>query len=618
MKLIVVILILISCSKNQDKGRNISSAEIIRRNYSIDPDAVKKLKGVDWKQTFAEIFSKHINQEKINSQVPYPQSLKIKESIYYNSKPFEEIFLEILKEPSSIEIVEKKEKILSNDRVLESFVKRKLSEKDFFRTKARDLIEILENEFEKENGPIGNYFETSLGKTMMETLKDTVFIILPGFGNHLIQEMVLPDLVEDINEYYGRPRTRPFMKGGLNPGFIDYKEYYGQPARLVQFDIVQPMGKDIGTTFSTHVENAKALKIWIEQLPDFYKEKEIVFVGYSKGATLATQLLVDSPEIRDRTRALISLGGPLQGSSLAEFLSKNIYDLGAMPEFSELNDKIKNLPLKLDFDYTAKTLAKNAFKDNLFFKSLLENLPFISENNKKSLQDLFEKIFYEDSRVILEGLYEEGTSHMLDWNLKYLNQESFDRPIALFNLSFLASYKDFLLRGPIGEDGSKLPPEVVPQFSAKGIDQKNLSLDMVSQLLISLNNQEIIPGGLTDSMVNWNNSKFPIFDPLPLSESYPEEVLSKAYEENVFFKANFTFEEFISTPRKDIFKKRGTGDMDFIDLGEVRGTHWSTMFRQVARLPDSDEKLSHVHSFPHKAMFKALIETYGIYKLIRD
>lgn len=618
MKLIVVILILISCSKNLEKGRNISSAEIVRKNYSIDPDAVKKLKGVDWKQTFAEIFSKHINQDKFNSLVPYPQSLKIKESIYYNSKPFEEIFLEILKEPSSIEVVEKKEKILSNDKVLESLIKRKLSEKDFIRTKAHDLIEFLENDFEKENGPIGNYFETSLGKAMMETLKDTVFIILPGFGNHLIQEMVLPDLMEDINEYYGRERTRPFIKGGFNPGFIDYKEYYGKPSRPIQFDIVEPMGKDVGTTFSTHTEIARALKVWIDQLPLFYKDKEIVFVGYSKGATLATQLLVDFPEIRDRTRALISLGGPLQGSSFAEFLSKNINRIGATPELAELNDKIKKLPLNLDFDYTVKTLAKNAFEDNLFFKGLLENLPFLSENEKKSVKDLFEKIFLEDSRVVLEGLYEEGTSHMLDWNLKYLNQESFDRPIALFNLSFLASYKDFLLHGPIGEDGSKLPPEVVPQFSAKGIEQKSFSLDMVSQLLLSINNQETIPGGLTDSMVNWNNSKFPTFDPLPLSETYPEEVLSKAYEENIFFKANFTFEEFISTPRKDIFKKRGTGDMDFIDLGEVRGTHWSTMFRQVARLPDSDEKLTHVHSFPHKAMFKALIETYGLYKLIRD
>ncbi len=613
-----MIIILLSCSKNLEKGRNISSVEIIRKNYSIDPEAERKLKSVDWKQTFAEIFAKHIKQDKFKSQIPYTQSLKIKESIYYNSKPFDEIFLEILREPSSMEVTKRKEEVLSNKRVLESLANHKISKKDFLRTGAYDLIEFLENDLEKEDGPIGNYFETSLGNKMMETLKDTVFIILPGFGNHLIQEMVLPDLVEDINEYYGRSRTRPFINGGFNPGFINYKEYYGNSTRLIQFDIVQPMGKDIGTTFSTHSENAKALKIWIDELPNIYKEKEIVFVGYSKGATLATQILTDFPEIRDRTRAIISLGGPLQGSSLAEFLSQNIYNLGDNPEFSAIKDNLSHLPLKLDFDYTVKALAKNAFKENLFFKKLLENIPFISINHKNSLKDLFEKVFYEDSRVILEGLYEEGTTHMLDWNLKYLNQEYFDRPIALFNLSFLANYKDFLLRGPIGEDGSKLSPEVVPQFSAKGIDQKSLSLDQLSQLLLSINNQETIPGGLTDSMVNWNNSKFPIFDPLPLNKSYTEEVLSKAYETNVFFKTNFTFDEFVSLPRKDIFTKRGMANMDFVDLGEVRGTHWSTMFRQVARFPGSDEKLGHIHSFPHKAMFKTIIETYGIYKLIRD
>jgi pimeloyl-ACP methyl ester carboxylesterase len=614
MRLVIIILLLFSCSKKLDQIRKISSEEVPRKNFFIDPVAKEKLKKIDWKETFAKIFINHINQDEIKAPNSYPPFMKIKESIYYHPKPFETIYQDIMEEPTSLGIVEKKEKVLSNDRTLENLLRRKFSKLDFYRTGARGFVDFLEKEFEKEEGPIGNYFETSLGQSMMDILQDTIFIILPGFGNHLIQEMVFPDLVEEINEYYGRARSRPFFQDSV----ISYREYYGNPSREIKFDILQPMGKEIGSTFAIHSEQSKALKDWIIQLPSFYSDKNIVFIGYSMGATLALQILADFPEIRDRTRGIISLGGPLQGSTLADFLSKTIYNLAPSSGVNDLKEKLASLPGKLQFEKVIKSLSNNAFEKSLFFKNIIEKIPFLSENFKLSANQLFERIFYEDSRVILEGLYEEGTTHMLDWNLKYLNQEYFDRPIALFNLSFLANYKDFLIRGPIGEDGSKKPPEIIPQFLERGIDTKAFSLDLFSQILISFNNQETIPGGLTDSMVNWNNSKFPIFDPLPLKDTYLKPVLQNAYQTNDFLKSNFSYENFISLPRKEIFQSKGLGEMDFVDLGEVRGTHWSCFFRQVVRLPTMDEKLSHVHSFPHKALLKSIIETYGIYKLIRD
>lgn len=618
MRLVIIIFLLFSCSKKLDQIRKISSEEIPRKTFFIDPVAKEKLKKVDWKETFAKIFANHINQDEIKAPNSYPSFMKIKESIYYNPKPFETIYQDILEEPTSLGVLEKKEKVLSNDRTLEKLIRRKFSRMDFYRTGARSFVEFLEKEFEKEEGPIGNYFETSLGQSMVDILQDTIFIILPGFGNHLIQEMVFPDLVEEINEYYGRPRSRPFFQESLTQGFINYREYYGNPSREIKFDILQPMGKEIGSTFATHAELSKTLKDWIIQLPGFYSEKDIVFIGYSMGATLALQILADFPEIRDRTRGIISLGGPLQGSTLADFLSKTIYNLVPSSGINELKEKLASLPINSNLDTVIKSLEKNAFEKSLFFKKLIENIPFLSENFKVSANQLFEKLFYEDSRVILEGLYEEGTTHMLDWNLKYLNPEYFDRPITFFNLSFLANYKDFLIRGPIGEDGSKKPPEIIPQFLERGIDTKAFSLDMLSQILISFNNQETIPGGLTDSMVNWNNSKFPVFDPLPLKDTYLKPVLQNAYQSSDFLKSNFSYEDFISLPRKEIFQKKDLGEMVFVDLGELRGTHWSCFFRQVVRIPTIDEKLSNVHSFPHKALLKSIIETYGIYKLIRD
>jgi hypothetical protein len=119
-------------------------------------------------------------------------------------------------------------------------------------------------------------------------------------------------------------------------------------------------------------------------------------------------------------------------------------------------------------------------------------------------------------------------------------------------------------------------------------------------------------------MVNWNNSKSPVFDPLPLNRTNPEPVLLNAYQSNDFFKNNFTYEDFKSLPRKDIFRRKGLENMDFVDLGEVRGTHWSGFFRQVLKNPLVEGTPSHQHSFPHKSFMKSIIETYGIYKLIRD
>ncbi len=617
MRLVIIIFLLFSCSKRL--GREITSLEEIpRKNFIVNPKNQERLRKVDWKESFAKIFSKHIIQDEFKSLKPYPNSMKLKESIYYNQNPFEKIYKDILEEPSSIEVIEKKEKILSDQRTLDNLANKNFSRRDFFKTGAEDFVKLIENELEKENIPTENYFDTPIGQSIMDILQDTIFIILPGFGNHLIEEMVLPDLMDDINSYYGRNKTRPYIREGINQGFIPYEVYYGSPTRDVKFDILQPMGKDVGTTFSTHAELAKSLREWIYNLPSFYSDKKIVFIGYSKGATLALQILADFPDVRDRTRGLISLGGPLQGSTLAEFLSQGVYGISSSVGVNELKEELNKLPVNLNLDKVVDELSTNTFQQSLFLKNIIERIPYLPETVKASIRQMFQAIFYEDSRVILEGLQEEGTTHMMDWNLKYLNQEYFDRPMVFFNLSFLANFKDFLIKGPIGDDGSKIPPEFVPQFSKDGVDTKKLSLDSLSQVLISINNQEVIPGGLTDSMVNWNNSKFPIFDPLPLKETYTEGFLNETYQKNDFLKQNFNYQDFISLPRKEIFKKKGLGDMDFIDLGEVRGTHWSTMFRQVVRFPNIDIKNSHLHSFPHKSMMKSIIETYGIYKLIRD
>ena len=58
-----------------------------------------------------------------------------------------------------------------------------------------------------------------------------------------------------------------------------------------------------------------------EYLQDYAPGEEVVLLGYSKGAVDALQAIVDYPAVCERTRAVVSLAGAVQGSPLAENVS---------------------------------------------------------------------------------------------------------------------------------------------------------------------------------------------------------------------------------------------------------------------------------------------------------
>lgn len=620
MKIIFILLILFGCSKKTGPKRTISSTEVPRKFFSIKTENEERLKGVDWKLLFAEIFAKHVSQDPINSLATYSKFLKVKESIYYNEDKFDKIFNSIGEERTSIGVFERREKLLSNKKTIKKLIKGKITNQDF--ENAEPFIELLNQQLSKSTGPIGNYFATKLGQKVMKALKDTVFIVLPGFGSHTIQEMVLPELVDEINEYYGRKNSRPYIKTLFDAKYLDYRIYYKKPNREHSFDIIQPMGKEMGTSTSYHELNSKMLKEWIDNLPEHYADKKIVFIGYSKGATIASHIISVFSDIRDRTRAIFSLGGALQGSNNAETVLRSIYEVNPSVSQYEFKESIQNVPKTSDLDDLTEKLLKNYLKDYAFLSTLARNASKLPPSYKKVLQDLLDQATGGDLKDLLGGLYEEGQFYMLNWNLENLNEKYFDRPVALFNLSFIANMKDFLQRGPITETGGKRPPEIVPQLSPSGIDTSRFSVDFLAQTLTSLSIFEKSPLGMTDTQIAWNDSKSPLLDHLPLKISFTDKELKKVYEnkkfKSFFQKNNISFADFRSIPRKDLYKKRGVDGMHFIDLGEVRGTHWSCMFRQVLRIPGVPEHNSHIHSFPHKSMFKSIIETYTIYKIIRD
>lgn len=76
--------------------------------------------------------------------------------------------------------------------------------------------------------------------------------------------------------------------------------------------------------------NARELARQVDALPQ--DARRLVIVGHSKGAVDALQMLVDRPDIAQRTAALLSVAGALQGSPLADSLG-GLYGItfGALP-----------------------------------------------------------------------------------------------------------------------------------------------------------------------------------------------------------------------------------------------------------------------------------------------
>lgn len=583
------------------------------------------LENTDYKRLFSEILTKHIIQDshRFDEKTDDP-FFKIKDSIYFNPKPFEELYLDILKEKKSISAFKKREELLSNNKTLTDLMNSGITPPNALKwekTNAFSFVNELQNQFKDKGHREGNYFKTKVGKKVLEHLKDTIFILLPGFGNHTVAHMGLPDLIKDINLYYGRSRFRPYRLLQIIPTFTNYKKYYGNNNQKVGFDILQPMGMELGLSTGRHEHNSAKLREWINGLPGGYADKKIVFLGYSKGTTIALDVVKDFEDIRKRVKGIIGLAGPFQGSISAEMTMRRLFRItpaGTKEAFIEWSKSISSSEMV----YTLLNKYADSFSEKhpivSYFLSSITNL---NEEHFETVKAHIEYLISQDMREVINGFYEESQYHMLDWSIKHLNNETFDQPISIFSLSFLSNINDFFIKGPISENGEKSPPEMIPQLTVNGgIDFESFSPDILVLKLTSMDTMEYTPGGTSDTQVAWADSKPITFDPTPLSLSFTNKELMNMYKDEdnqeFFKKNNLSFTQFKNSPRNKIFKSKNLDNVEFVDLGEVRGTHWSNVFRQVLKLPGFPIEWGHNHVFPNRALAKTLMETYTIKVLL--
>ena len=119
---------------------------------------------------------------------------------------------------------------------------------------------------------------------------------------------------------------------------------------------------------------------------------------------------------------------------------------------------------------------------------------------------------------------------------------------------------------------------------------------------------------MMDTQVTWPDSKSFFLDPRPLADQFTEDEIKKIYDELNLNWDKPSLRTFISSPRKSLIPKNLRENLQFIDLGEVRGSHWSIPFTQAIRIPNSHPSLSFQNQFPRKEFLLSIIQTYALYK----
>ena len=487
---------------------------------------------------------------------------------------------------------------------------------------AGDLLAALTQQHRVRIDSSKNYFDTEIGQTVLESLKDYLLVVVPGFGSHTMSDYTYAELVEAANTYYGRPAKREATKDkftgemlyvGENSPEQFYLEKPGSPE--LKLDVVHPLGYELGNSMTRDKDTAQYLKEWVEALPPRYKDKKIIFFGYSKGSPIAHNCVQLFPSMRKRTQLIVTLAGATQGSIAAQS------GMDILLRFTRSENKegaIQKLTSKVN---VLRSFIRNLLGSTAGMMTSPEQADYFTGVNGSSIMALFGLVGkVADAKAFsksLDGVDDLTNFQRIKWNLLHLNDDDFDRPLTVMNFSVITMAKDLFYPGQIRDDQDLEPPLVVPQFLDSGkINDSFFSRDAVFLHLTSILGFMQAPGGLFDTQVGWMDSKSMQLDQRPLSESLSDErlvTLAKEVKAETGFDLPKGFESMDRSQLLRTFNElRGKTlkNLKAIDLGDVRGNHWDISFRQVYK-PETGKYYE--HRFPRKAALTGLVETVALW-----
>jgi hypothetical protein len=498
--------------------------------------------------------------------------------------------------------------------------------------------------------PGTNYFRTRSGQAVLESLKDYVLVIIPGFGSHTIQDYSWPEIVRQANEYYGRKdesnpnnpyqrvarTTKSTPREKLGEDLVLFHRTNQNPD--VKFDIIHPLGFELGFSMGRDEESAQELANRLSEIKKIpaYKDKKFILLGYSKGAPIATKMVAIRPDIGRDVVAVVTMAGVVQGALPANSLMDDLVQKSGKKRFPAAEEYLKTAKDTFNRSYEKINARYEGLSDGYF--NQLESAKNSSEYGRR-LSEIFGRAFNlegsgiqnalrepRDREKMIEGINDMSNFQSIRWNLQNMNDESFRTPITFFNFSMLTNVKDFVMPNPGNLNVALTAPTVVPQLyynAGFGIDYSRFSRDNVFLYLTSISGFEEAAGGLFDTQVEWLDTKSTFLDSRPLAYSLSKSQL-EIFNEVVLSdrdpnkRLTIQGSEFLYTPRHQLVnilnerRRKTSNNINVVDLGDFRGTHWDVAFEQVYK-PKTQQKF-YTHQFPRRAVQASILELLAIYK----
>lgn len=593
---------------------------------------------VDWKLLFNQLFALELRKEHVLPVSPRaPEELfdrLLRAYTQYAPGTFNDAIDAITSVESSDEAYEARLAFYENP------ANRKLiAAADFSASVGEDLREIpavarFLGEIERHRDrPIeaGEHFlDSPEGRSLVRAFRvdggvndqEVALVLVPGFAGHTIKFNLFEEMVSDINETYGRPAERPMLREeGLDLEPEGHTVFYGRHnRRRNHFDILQPVGSELGNTTGSNDEMVELIGQWIDTLPARYERKKLILMGYSKGAPIVLELVRRRPELASRVLGYVTFLGVVQGTNIARGALEQAESLLRDVPVGTFIDQLRGekraqlatvlSPLFSDVDLSWLSLPRI----RAVFDVLGQDIAPIERQIDRALVG-------RELREVLDGARDLSPLARTRWNLAHLDDDTFREPVWVMSLSALTDVRDFVRPPGLGPEGPAVQSLLAPALTPSGdLDWRQLSLDALFLYLTSIDGFKTAPGGLFDTQVDLGATKLPLIDRRPLSASLTTAELEALWADEALralLRRNGVrlLEELANRPRCDLIPPERCSNLDAIDLGEFKGHHWST-FAQALRPPPELSREHAVWEFPRKAFMRALLQVLAFRNLI--
>ncbi len=613
---------------------------VISNMSNLYADSLSLVKQIDWKLLFNQLFALEIKKQTLTLpayQLDHFQTYysQLREHTAWTPYRFNQVIDKVLQADTSSEAYQIRTKIYSDSNNYQ-----RIASANFDLAIPSQILALpqikhyLATIKQYQPSPSQqNFFDSEIGQATIQAItwqrykqppQKIALVIVPGYAGHLIQFPIFEEIIKDANQYYGREAQRPIIEeDGLDFTVEDYHNFYAQTNTPPYFDILHPAGAlELGNTVGNNNALTQLLVQWLENLPEIYQNHQFILLGYSKGAAVILDVVRQSPKLRQRIAGFITYGGVIQGTNIArtgiDVMDQITQDKTWEQWLDQLQTK-SNQQILDSISPLIQSLPISAWQLPLFREVFA-----IFDYDIDPIESILETLLQRDEVYALrEGIVDMLPVNRAKWDLLYLNNHSFADNTFIFNLSAITDISSFAQPNGITRYGQKQASVIAPTLTDDGqLDWANFSLDSVFLYLSSIEGFKLAPAGLYDTQVELANTKMALLDTRPYHQSLTEQEIAQLWQQpqiqsRLYQQGIYSSQKFANTPRNQLFPKDMSNHIHAVDLGEIKGHHWSIM--QQAFRPPMDISTDYaIWSFPRKAYIQALLQTLALYHLVLE